>query len=282
MLDTLGSPSNTFPLMNPFKKSEKEALSDGESDTESINMANAEFTRNEILLCATHGKIYAIRKNDGARLWRQKFPTGAMGGIVSIFVTDTDKVLVGANGKTACLNLTTGETLWVNKMPGMGYEEVSLICPPSRVLAPQLRTPTVHDEELPSYEEDQQEKPVVLGSSRGKVIAIDADTGEEVWKYNCPGGGYNLPTMLVEPPSAENGLPYQVVYVGCGRWIYCLRSLTGELIWSRRISNAKFGLGYMTMATPWSSRLAAEAHTAFAQQPIAQQRNEAREREKRS
>ncbi|KAG0170472.1 hypothetical protein DFQ28_001731 [Apophysomyces sp. BC1034] len=269
--------------MNPFKKSEKGSLSDGDSDTCSIKTANdVEFTRNGILLCATHGKIYGIHKKDGARLWRTKFPTGAMGGIVSIFITDTDKVLVGGNGKTACVSLQTGETLWVNKMPGMGYEEVSLICPPSRVLAPQLRTDAPSEEELPAYEEENHEKPVVIGSSRGKVLAIDVETGEEVWKFNCPGGGYRLPTMLVEPPSAENGLPYQVVYVGCGRWIYCLRSLTGEVIWSQKISNAKFGLGYMTMATPWSSRLAAEAHTAFVQNPIAQQRNEERERERRS
>lgn len=87
------------------------------SDTETILMGDSNFNPNDILICATHGKIYAIHKRNGARLWRANFPTGAWGGIVSLFVSDTDKLLVGSRGRTACLKLTTGETLWVNKMP---------------------------------------------------------------------------------------------------------------------------------------------------------------------
>ncbi|KAG1437085.1 hypothetical protein G6F56_013276 [Rhizopus delemar] len=94
---------------------EKFQKKDSESDTE-IEVYDNNYQRDDILLCATNGKIYALHKKSGSKLWGVKFPTGAMGGIISIFVTDYDKVIAGAYGKTACLNLMTGETLWVNKM----------------------------------------------------------------------------------------------------------------------------------------------------------------------
>jgi outer membrane protein assembly factor BamB len=89
----------------------------GSDNNSVVLMEGSNFDRNDILICATHGKIYAIHKRDGSRLWRASFPTGAFGGIVSLFVTDYDKLVVGANGKTACMDLMTGETEWVNKMP---------------------------------------------------------------------------------------------------------------------------------------------------------------------
>lgn len=100
------------------KKKQGEYDDDAGSDSGSVVlMEESNFNRNDVLICATHGKLYAIHKQDGTRLWRTKFPTGAYGGIVSLFVTDTDKLLAGAQGKTACVNLMNGETLWVNKMP---------------------------------------------------------------------------------------------------------------------------------------------------------------------
>lgn len=235
------------------------------------------FTRDEVLICATHGKIYAIRKQTGERLWRAKFPTGAMGGIVSVFVTDDDKLLVAANGKVACLNLYTGLTIWINKMKGCGYEEVGVICTPSRALPP--RRPA---NELPGYTRKQaQDKPVVIACTRGKCLAVDAQTGHELWKFPCPKGGFRLPTALVEPASAEQGREEPLVYVGCGKWVYCLHARSGVLEWSVKISNATFGMGYMTLATPWSSRLSAEAHTAFSSFPAAQA-NDAERRRRQS
>lgn len=107
--------------MNIFsldKKKKQEEDDDAGSDSGSaVLMEGSNFNRNDVLICATHGKLYAIHKRDGTRLWRAKYPTGAYGSIVSLFVTDTDKLLAGALGKTACVSLMTGETLWVNKMP---------------------------------------------------------------------------------------------------------------------------------------------------------------------
>jgi outer membrane protein assembly factor BamB len=120
----------------------------------------------------------------------------------------------------------------------------------------------------------------VFGCTRGKIMAMNSDTGEMLWKYNCPGGWYNIPVAIVEPPSLEHGRPHQLIYVGSGKWVYCLRAGSGEVLWSVKISNSMFGLNYMTLATPWSSRLAAEAHTAFSQNPSAQSRDWEREQER--
>jgi outer membrane protein assembly factor BamB len=98
--------------------SEKKEHND-ESDTESQEVVNQEnFNFNDVLICSTHGKVYAIHKRNGDRLWRAEFPSGRLtgGGVLSLFVTDYDKLIVGGNGRTVCLNIMTGDTLWVNKM----------------------------------------------------------------------------------------------------------------------------------------------------------------------
>ncbi|KAI8086708.1 uncharacterized protein BX664DRAFT_265808 [Halteromyces radiatus] len=255
-----------------FGKDEKKSL-----DSDSISLENnytGKFTRNQVLLCSTHGKIYAINKKDGSRFWRQDFPTGAMGGIVSLFITDQDTVIIGGNGKTACLDLFTGEPRWVNKMKGFGYEEVGVIATPSRFLSPSQQAQLDNSIEPPSYDqqEEVEEKQMIYGCSRGKVLAVDPLTGEEQWRFNCPNGGFNIPAILVEPTSQDATWPCQVIYIGCGRWVYCLKSITGEPLWSLRITNSKLGLGFMSLATPWSSRLLAEAHTSFSATPHPQVR----------
>ncbi|CAO3617836.1 unnamed protein product [Cunninghamella blakesleeana] len=255
-----------------FGRSEKKSL---QSDSTSFEEVRP-FKRNEVLICTTRGKIYAVSKKDGSRYWRKDYPVGKLGGIVSIFITDTDKVILGGNGKIACLDLFTGETKWINNMKGVGYDEVSILSTPSRHLAPktqnQIDTLNENGEAPPSYEEDALDKQMIFGCSRGKLIAIDPETGDEAWRYDCPSGGYNLPAVLVEPPSQDSEWPFQVVYVGCGRWVYCLKALTGDVLWTQKVSNATFGLDFMCLATPWSSRLLAETHTNFSSTPHAQAR----------
>jgi outer membrane protein assembly factor BamB len=141
----------------------------------------------------------------------------------------------------------------------------------------------VADEAPPGYEGGSKvENSIVIGGSTGKVMAFNIETGETRWKYNCPGGWYKIPVVLVEPPSLEDGRPDQLIYVGCGKWVYCLKATDGDVLWATKVSNSNFGLNYMTLATPWSSRLAAEAYTAFSQNPTAQARDHERENENKS
>lgn len=221
--------------------------------------------RNDILVCSTHGNIYAVRKSNFSRLWKVKSPSGATGGVTSILVTENDKLIVGANGKTSRMDLFTGRTLWSNKMLGFGNEEVSIIT-----------TPPMAPPEGESWRQDIQ---LVIACSRGKVMAIDIETGNTTWTYSCPGVWFNIPVVIIEPaPGCDKENPTFVVYVGAGQWIFSLEALTGTVINSSRISDSKPELNYMTLATPWSSRLAAESHTAFSQNPVAQVRSIIRHR----
>lgn len=77
---------------------------------------NSTLNRNDILVCSTHGNIYAVRKSNFSRLWKVKSPSGATGGVTSLLVTENDMLIIGANGRTSRLNLFTGKTEWSNKM----------------------------------------------------------------------------------------------------------------------------------------------------------------------
>lgn len=108
--------------MNFFKSSEEKAAlkqkyEEEEEGDVAVKITDKPFSRNDILVCATHGYIYAIHKSNGSVLWEAKFPSSAHGGVVSLFVTDADKLIVGARGRTACMDLLNGSTVWLNTMP---------------------------------------------------------------------------------------------------------------------------------------------------------------------
>lgn len=109
---------------------------------------------------------------------------------------------------------------------------------------------------------------------------MDSLTGKRLWSTFMLGGGIRIPTTLIDPPSVEEGRARGLLYAGGGRVLYCLDVKSGYLLWKKEISNCSFGYGFMTMATPWSSRLAAETYTAFSQNPVAQVRDHQRDIEK--
>lgn len=156
---------------------------------------------------------------------------------------------------------------------------MSLASTPSRSLLSR-RYPICDDETLPKYQDhDFSKKAIAICSSRGKVMAINIETGEEVWRYNCPWSVGDMPLAVIDSPNFKIGRPEELVYVGAGKWIYCLKVYTGELLWTSRVSNAKFGTSYMTLATPWSSRLAAEVYSGFNQNPAIHQLDNIRQQE---
>lgn len=46
----------------------------------------------------------------------KSLPGGRTGGLVSLFINDTDQLLASAFGKTCCLDLFTGAHRWTNNM----------------------------------------------------------------------------------------------------------------------------------------------------------------------
>jgi outer membrane protein assembly factor BamB len=135
--------------------------------------------------------------------------------------------------------------------------------------------------EEPIYnEEDVPERPIIVSCmAGGECTGIDGFTGSTLWTYDCPGGKQRIPTAILEPPNVQKGRPKGLVYVGAGKTLYCLKTKTGDLQWKKKISHCMFGYSFMTMATPWSSRVAAETHSAFSQNPVAQVRDMQRDAE---
>ncbi|KAI8061596.1 quinon protein alcohol dehydrogenase-like superfamily [Gongronella butleri] len=249
---------------------EKKQFSEDAESTFSLEPPNRRFKRNEVLLVTSHGKVYAVSKADGSRYWRTPFPGGGLVGPVSIFVTNNDCVLIGCQGKMACLALYTGELKWVNKMKGMGVSEVGIISTFGQESEAAPWNDGDADDLPPSYEgaSVSSEKQVVLGTTRGKVLAVDPETGESKWRFDCPGGGFSIPSLLVEPRSkGASKWPFNVVYVGCGRWLYCLQAANGNVLWTSRITNGTIGHSFVCLATPWTSRLRAEVYTDFSSIP---------------
>ncbi|KAI9311974.1 hypothetical protein BX666DRAFT_2125103 [Dichotomocladium elegans] len=249
--------------------------------------------RDDILVIATLGEIHAVHKEDGSHLWHRLYPTGAGGGVVSLFITDQDKIIAGATGKTASIDLFTGRTLWVNQMKKCGYEEVGAIVTPSQIVS----LPTDSDQPPPAYaattcpekqetqEAVKEEEPqVVIACTGGKCMGIDLETGEDLWTFHCPKGGFKLSTAVMDPP----GRMYQAgqgkndgrakVYLGCGTMLYCLDARSGEVGWSTQITKSWKGFDYLTMATAWSSRCAAVAMPGYNQFPSAHQEHAIRTR----
>ncbi|KAI8145064.1 hypothetical protein BJV82DRAFT_604756 [Fennellomyces sp. T-0311] len=260
----------------------------------------------DIIICARGKKIYAMHKNDGRRLWRIKSPIGSSGGIISIFVTEDYKVLLGANGKAACIELMTGKQVWIQKMKRRWLcNEVSILSTPfasqpskerhdslqgllsetgkrydnyhSRTSSSsQLRTPS-YTETVTSIQSGESEcdgtktNRVVCATSWGRCYGFDFATGDQLWCFPCPKGRLGFPTILFDGNGNVGELDWRI-YVACNTMLYCLVARTGELLWSEKVSQSRWSFSsYITLATGWSSRLASEVYSGgFSQQPLVQ------------
>jgi outer membrane protein assembly factor BamB len=69
-----------------------------------------------------------------------------------------------------------------------------------------------------------------VGTNRA-VVALDARTGEELWRTKLPRQTGGIVSMLVSGPQ---------LYAGCGGRVYCLDAGTGQINWENDLPR----LGY--------------------------------------
>ncbi|RUS27863.1 hypothetical protein BC938DRAFT_482632 [Jimgerdemannia flammicorona] len=69
---------------------------------------------NQLLVCATHSKVYAVDKRDGARVWRNEI--SGLRSVLSVFVSH-DLVFVAGTGKLVALDIVNGVEKWRNELP---------------------------------------------------------------------------------------------------------------------------------------------------------------------
>lgn len=62
----------------------------------------------------------------------------------------------------------------------------------------------------------------------------------------------------MDPPTGQ-------VYVGCGKYVYCLEARTGVIVWSRKVSKSIIPGGYMVLA---AANYNAQVNSSFNQFPV--------------
>lgn len=91
---------------------------------------------NDIVLLALKHKVTAIAKSDGRHLWCTEIRGGFISG--SNFTTlacDDSHVFAYSGGHLHCLELSSGQLLWTDELPGYGFGLASL-CVPGHSSAP--------------------------------------------------------------------------------------------------------------------------------------------------
>jgi outer membrane protein assembly factor BamB len=148
-----------------------------------------------LLFLSAGEAIEALRTTDGASAWiapriTATAPLVASGSLV-IAATDTEIVAMHA---------TNGQVAW--RRPGGG-----------------IRHPAAIDGDR-----------VFLGADDGRVLALDAASGNPLWEKYVPNG--------VTALGASRGL----VYVGAGdKYLYCLSGRTGAIKWPYRVGSLTSG-----------------------------------------
>ena len=67
---------------------------------------------------------------------------------------------------------------------------------------------------------------VAADTDRGRIVALDAQSGKDKWAYT-------LPSRVDTPPTLDGGL----CFIGChDGWLYALRAADGQLAWRTRVA----------------------------------------------
>ncbi|MGB8353032.1 MAG: PQQ-binding-like beta-propeller repeat protein [Chthoniobacteraceae bacterium] len=80
---------------------------------------------NSVLFVGIKGKVTAINKRDGVILWTTKLSGGLGDDFVTLTCDDT-MLYAAARGEIHCLDITTGNVLWINRLKGYGIGVASL------------------------------------------------------------------------------------------------------------------------------------------------------------
>lgn len=80
-------------------------------------------------------------------------------------------------------------------------------------------------------EMEQILKRMLFTGGHGYVVALDKETGDEVWRTSLPGTGYRFVNLLVEDGA---------IFAASGGRVFCLTPDAGRILWE----NSMPGLGY--------------------------------------
>lgn len=90
---------------------------------------------------------------------------------------------------------------------------------------------------------------VYVGTGRF-VMALDSQSGEEIWRTKLPSSSSSVITLLLNK---------QQLFAGCSGRAYCLDPRTGSILWENGLPRTGFGVVLMTMEGANVSSVAAAA-----------------------
>ena len=166
------------------------------------------------LFATTETSAYALNAATGAVLWSFELPAKVHSSYRGVGAGD-EKIFVGlADGRVLALNEESGEQEWISGFQGSISGDVGFF--PSG----------------PTYIDDLLIGGLVMGreTSPGRIVALDADNGEEVWRFaTIPSEGAGRETW---PPLSTEG------------------SFGGGNIWANGSFDLNLGLAYFSIASP--------------------------------
>ncbi len=154
-------------------------------------------SQNRVIAGTRNGMVYSIDTETGSILW--KYDAGAPwgGGII-----EKERLYFGTGASQVhCIDKSTGNMIWETTLDAQGFTEPPLVS-------------TTSGRNL-----------LYIGSSSGKVYALNPVNGTKRWVYQASGAVTNT-------PSAGLGM---VFFGAWGRKFYALNAGTGQEVWSKTL-----------------------------------------------
>jgi outer membrane protein assembly factor BamB len=173
------------------------------------------ISEENFVFLGTRGTVLALdTSNGGAEAWRLGLPLSGFG--IANLRFDHGVLLAAAGGHVFAIHPLTGQIIWENFLPDLGFSHVCMTSNLSMSRTKIDARPT--------------ERKIFVGTY-GHVVALRQATGREIWRCSLPITGYSIVTVLYDDGQ---------LFAGTNGKIFCLDSETGIIDWENDLA----GLGY--------------------------------------
>ncbi|KYK28296.1 MAG: hypothetical protein AYK19_21095 [Theionarchaea archaeon DG-70-1] len=168
----------------------------------------------EKLFVSEHLTLSALDINTGSVLWNQLSMSS-----LSVPAVENNRVYVNGLGWILCLDADTGEVIWHHAVEFLDFLSYPIVVD-GHVIVGGGR-PTSDTVGTPENIEALERAETLAR----RVVCLDAETGEVVWKFFAQDSTYFSPTHFDGRVYTNDGY----------RHVYCLDAQTGEVIWRKKI-----------------------------------------------
>lgn len=172
------------------------------------------MTSKGLLVASVDGKIASLSRTNGKIQWSKTFSTHQ---IYSDLVAAGDSILVNDSDLWLRRLSASGEVLWKRSLLNAYEKEEG-----QRIFTDVLSGGTYYQSK-PTAADGK----VYFGNAAGFLFGVDAETGEEIWKFEMGGA------ISVGPAIGEGKV--FAGQQGGERFFYCVDAATGALVWKQTV-----------------------------------------------